>query len=853
MFRCAPHRRPAFPASAVLAAILTALVALAAGAATDGDLRLGDYHADNPLIASPSATGGSLAAFANPAAWGANDRTEAAFWWTDREGESNGLDDWGFSWGRRLGLAVRHRTYADLPDAPHATDWQLGATMGSRRAVLGAAWRWSGGESAAVPRERAVSLGFIHRPGRHLSWGIAGTQSVESKAARMVCDIGLRPFRTPWATIYGDYSLRRGQHLADGLWGLGAELRPVGGLRCGVKMQEDPDGDGPRFIVQAGIALPRLGLRSAAAYDDDGELLATTHALRTGSPEAELHPGELPRLPGFHPPARPGRILSLDLQRRRLTHRTHRWFDGGRIAWLPLARALDEAARRPDVGGVALNLSGFSARPSLAWELRRSLAGLQAAGKKVFVHADDLDLLGLWVASVADRLILDPQAFVTIPGLDAGRTYLKDMLAKLGVGFEAFQYFPHKTAVEILARDEMSEADREQRGRMIDVVYETVRADVCRARGLEFAAFDAAVDDEVMMPAARAVELGLIDGVGRWNDLMMLVEREHGRAAEAWDVAPPRIPAADRWGEPPEIAVVYAVGSCAMDKGIKARETARLLRGLMRDPDVWAVVLRVDSPGGDPMASDLVAEAVRDLRSAGYPVVISQGDVAASGGYWLSMDGSRVLTTPVTVTGSIGVISGWAWDRGLGDRLGVRADGVSRGAHADLFRRVRLPLLGLSLPARGLDAHEREMVRERILGMYDRFVAAVAAGRELDEARVRELGGGRVWMGPDAIAGGLCDAEGGLLDAVAAARELVGIGPREDVRIAEYPPRKLFALPKLPFRLPGAFAAGAGPDEPDEPSPETSFLLRIAERPGAPLLMLPPGILPAGWADDGAR
>ena len=145
------------------------------------------------------------------------------------------------------------------------------------------------------------------------------------------------------------------------------------------------------------------------------------------------------------------------------------------------------------------------------------------------------------------------------------------------------------------------------------------------------------------------------------------------------------------------------------------------------------------------------------------------------------------------------------------------------------------------------------MVRERILGMYDRFVAAVAAGRELDEARVRELGGGRVWMGPDAIAGGLCDAEGGLLDAVAAARELVGIGPREDVRIAEYPPRKLFALPKLPFRLPGAFAAGTGPDEPDEPSPETSFLLRIAERPGAPLLMLPPGILPAGWADDGAR
>lgn len=311
--------------------------------------------------------------------------------------------------------------------------------------------------------------------------------------------------------------------------------------------------------------------------------------------------------------------------------------------------------------------------------------------------------------------------------------------------------------------------------------------------------------------------------------------------------------------------MVYAVGECAMDSGIRGRATSAHLRRLARDHDVKAVVLRADSPGGDPLPSDLVAEAVAKLVAAGKPVVISQGDVAASGGYWISLGGSRLLTTPLTVTGSIGVIAGWFWDDGLGDKLGMRADGVQRGAHADLFTGLRPPLLGLSIPTRPLDDGELALVKDYILGMYDQFAGKVAAARGLPEARVRELGGGRVWMGDDAIARGLCDAQGGLSDAIALARELAGIRAGDEVTLREFPPRRLVELPKLGPALPGLSAgvarlarllgggeataatdagvtAAAAP-----PGPADLYIQGIAAQPGRPLLLTQPDGLPDPW------
>ncbi len=271
------------------------------------------------------------------------------------------------------------------------------------------------------------------------------------------------------------------------------------------------------------------------------------------------------------------------------------------------------------------------------------------------------------------------------------------------------------------------------------------------------------------------------------------------------------------------------------------------------------------------MPSDLVADAVLKLRKAGKPVIVSQGDVAASGGYWISMDGSEVLTTPLTLTGSIGVIGGWLWDDGFMAKAGVTSDHVQRGAHADLFRTVNLPFLG-GIPARAMNDDELERARTMILEMYDNFVKRVAAGRGLDEDEVHAVGAGRVWMGGDAVERGLCDRFGTLDEALDLAREQAEIPSWQSVEIVEYPPRPAFEWPSfgprltaftgLADRLDGWLAGvmGARGDNvlndleaaagaPGLTAGDLRYLRSVAGAPGAPLLAVPSDMLPEAWRD----
>ncbi len=789
------------PAAALLAALACALACAPAAAQTAE--RLPDY-ADGMewLPQSPAVTAGAPAALANPAAWAAAGRAEFALWWNDRHLRRGGIENWGLSFGRHLGFALDSRVLPVPGGTTRLTDWQVGLARGDRRAHAGLAYRWSSGGSDGQRHDRALALGLIGRPGRAVSWGLAGTASLESAARQATADLGVRPFGTPALTLFGDYTLRHGEEPADGRWGAGVELRPLPGLHLGARLRETDDADDFRFTLVAGVTLGGTACLALPAYDRGGHAAGTAFLVRAAAPHRSLAVPDALR-PGGRP-----RWAAVSLENKVLTYQRYRWFDDSRVAWLDLARHLDRLRDAPDIDGVALNLAGLRPRPSLAWELRRKLGELRAAGKEVVVHADNLGMLDTWLATAGDRLTLDPQGSVTLPGFAARRTYVRGSLAKLGVGFQELRFMPCKSAVEVFARDEMSDCEREQRQRLIDVAYETARDGIAAARHLAPAAFDSLVDTRVMLSPAAACDAGLADALGRWTDVEDWVKDErHGRWA-APSAPPPRLLPDERWGRPAEIAVVFAVGACAMDSGIRGRATSAHLRRLVGDHDVKAVVLRADSPGGDPQPSDLIAEAVAKLVAAGKPVVITQGDVAASGGYWISLGGSRLLTTPLTVTGSIGVISGWYWDDGLGERLGMRADGVQRGAHADLFAGLRPPLLGLSLPTRPLDDAELDLVKGYILGMYDQFVGKVATARGLSEARVRELGGGRVWMGDDAVARGLCDAQGGLSDAIALARELAGVRPGDEVILTEFPARRLVELPKLGPSLPG-LAAGA--------------------------------------------
>ena len=850
---------------AILVSVMLSLVLSAAGptalVARAGQ-PLPDYlDVDGFLLQTPAVTGGVVSAFANPAALATNDRPGFAFWWDDRSVRSDHLDDYGFSMGKNLGFSMNSRMIPWEERSRRVTDYQIGLGLGDRRKTFGVAYRWSTGGPHALRPERAIVTGTITRPTRWLSFGSSGAFSLESGSSVGIVDVGIRPLGREWLTFFGDYTLRSGRKIGDGRLGFGVEVRPIHGVHLGVKFREDASSSRDLdYAFQFGVTLSGLGLHVLPGWDADGRRARTTYLLR-GSPPNRSLPVDLERILPHRM-----RYVPVNLENKRLTYRKYRIGDKRRVAWLDLLAYLDAVEKQQGIQGVALNLDGFSTRPSLAWELRRKLAELREGGKEILVYADRLSLITYYLASVADRIVLDPEGEILLPGLAVKRTYLKGTLDKLGLGFQEFRYLSHKTAAETYSRDSMSEADREQLGRLVDVIYETVRDGVCARRGLTAQAFDSLVDEDALLDAGLARKRGLVDDLGRWPDLRDWLKDERDGA-----ILQPLPPDALRryydepWGTPPRVAVVYALGECAMDTGIRGRATSRALRKLADDPTVRAVVLRVDSPGGDVLPSDLVAQAVRKLRDAGKPVIVSQGDVAASGGYWISMNGTRILTTPMTITGSIGVIGGWVWDDGLHEKTGVTADGVSRGKHADLLAGARYPLLGVVVPQRAMNQEELKLVRERILGAYDDFVGKVAAGRGMPEEKVRDLAEGRVWMGPDALQNGLCDAAGGLEDALREARRQAGIPPGREVELVEYPPRRLFEWPSFGPSLPGVFSwispaarvleglrrsgeeAATSPATPSPDDYAVRYLRMTARHAGRPLAAVFPDVLPPGW------
>ncbi|HID24810.1 MAG TPA: signal peptide peptidase SppA [Planctomycetaceae bacterium] len=288
------------------------------------------------------------------------------------------------------------------------------------------------------------------------------------------------------------------------------------------------------------------------------------------------------------------------------------------------------------------------------------------------------------------------------------------------------------------------------------------------------------------------------------------------------------------WGSRPKIALVYGLGECAMDTGIKGRWLERVFLNLAKNKNIRAVVFRVDSPGGDVLASDLVAEALKKC-SEKKPVIISQGQVAGSGGYWISMYGDTILAGPNTVTGSIGVIGGWIYDQGFTGKLGLSADHVQRGEHADLLFGPTLPLLGIKIPARNLKPSERAKIERMIKDIYEIFVSKVASGRGMPVKKVKEIAQGHFYSGTRGKQIGLVDKIGGLTTALSIARQKAGIRPDQHIQVIEIPKSKglfnmNFGLPLVKTQM--------------DDDPVIRYLKMVSQNPYKPLLMLLPGTYP---------
>jgi protease-4 len=384
-----------------------------------------------------------------------------------------------------------------------------------------------------------------------------------------------------------------------------------------------------------------------------------------------------------------------------------------------------------------------------------------------------------------------------------GRTFLKGTLEKIGLGYDEWRFFKYKSANEVLVNDKMSPADKEQRQHLVDANYAQAKKDICEGRGITPQQFDEMVNNKFIFLPQEAIDNKLVDTLARVVNLSDVVEKLEGEKKNlvgpgAMDVF--RLPPDGRWGAKPEIAVIYALGECAMDAGINARSLVRMVHGVVRDPKVKAIVLRVDSPGGDALASDYIAEALKEAKGK-KPVIVSQGYVAGSGGYWLSMYADTIVAAPTTITGSIGVIGGWLYNKGLKESLGMSVDFVKAGGHADLGYGFSLPFIGVGVPDRNLSLEERQVMEHAIKTYYKEFVAKVASGRKKTIAEIDSIAQGHVYPGAEGKEIGLIDVLGGLETAIGIAKERAGIPREQEVTLIEVPKLGLFDIgmfvPKL--------------------------------------------------------
>jgi protease-4 len=727
-------------------------------------------------LAPAAAMGSGLYGFDNPAVLNYLHQPDIYFTWIDTTGKVFDVEDWGlFAAVPNLSFGMMRHENA----LGRVYDYRISHSFGSRKISLGLGFGWSSGDVNILERSNVVSLGTLIRPDRHLSMGLTGLLALSGGNREATAELGLRPLGNELMTLFGDFNIQRGIELKDGCWSAGLALEPLPGVRLTARYFDDKT-----FNAGVHLSLGRSGLQSMTHFNEDREAVNGVYGIRLGANDrALLNPRTAKR----------STYLKLDLNGP-LRYRRFVMFDRANTL-REILEAIRAAQADNSIAGIAINTSGMCADVELLWEVRAQLADFKAAGKHVVIYIDNAGTVDYYFASVADRVVMDPIGMIDLRGLMMGRTYLKGSFEKLGIGFDEWRFFKYKSAAETFSRESMSDADREQRQAIVDDIYDVIRSDVSRSRGFTPQRFDDLVNNTAIFMAKTARDNGLVDTLGRWDAVEDAVKSLEGKKKTF--IAPSQLscynlPEDNIWGGKPKLAIVYGLGACAMDEGITARQLVKDVEAVTKDKSIKAVVFRVDSPGGDALASDIVAEAFK--KCAGKkPVIVSQGLVAGSGGYWLSMYGTRIVAAPVTITGSIGVIGGWLYDQGFKSKLGLSTDKVQAGKHADMEFGATLPLIGASIPDRNLTEEERGRMETEIKNMYAEFVRKVADARKKSYGEIETIAQGRVWSGIDGKDVGIVDTLGGMELALSIAKQLAGIADWTGVEIVEYPKPGLFS------------------------------------------------------------
>lgn len=460
-----------------------------------------------------------------------------------------------------------------------------------------------------------------------------------------------------------------------------------------------------------------------------------------------------------------------------------------RLTISEIVLALDRASRDPRVTGLVARLDASGHGLAAAQELRDAIGRFRASGRFALGFADTFGELGAgnegyYLATAFDAIHLQPVGLVGLTGLMAELPFAGALLDRLGVELSVSQREQYKTAMDSFTRTGLTPANREMLESLLDSLDAQLVAGIAEGRRLAPERVAALIDGGPYTDS-EALSAGLVDRLGYWDEVL---QAARGRGGDTVALRRYARRAAELARGGTAVAFVRAAGTIrsggrGIGSGIMADPLAEALAEAIEADEVKAILLRLDSPGGSPVASETIARQIRRAGAANKPVIVSMGNAAASGGYWIAMEAGTIVAQPATFTGSIGVIAGKPVLAGLWDMLGVEWAQLPRARNADMW--------SLNTP---YSDYGRARLEHILDALYGSFKAGVARGRNLPPEQVAALAQGRVWSGAQAKELGLVDRLGGLFEAQAAVREALRLAPDAPLELRAYP------QPRTPLR-----------------------------------------------------
>jgi protease-4 len=449
--------------------------------------------------------------------------------------------------------------------------------------------------------------------------------------------------------------------------------------------------------------------------------------------------------------------------------------------------AIKKAKENGDIKGMYLLGGTLDAQPASVEAIRNALVDFKESGKFIIAYADTYNQLEYYISSLADKVLLNPKGSLDWHGLAGMNMFYKDLMDKLGIEMQIFKVGTFKSAVEPFMLSEMSDANREQVAAYLGSIWEKFSDEVATSRNLSKEALNQIAEEGAMFKTGdELIAAGLVDSLIYKNDMRTYLNRYMGldedKKVSAYSVSDmrgvKRYTPKDKSGN--IVAVYYAVGDIdgggsimpTTDEGINSEKVIKDLRKLKDDDDIKAVVFRVNSPGGSAYGSEQIWYAISQLKEK-KPVIVSMGDFAASGGYYISCNADTIVAEPTTLTGSIGIFGIVPNFQAVANKIGVNFDTEKTNALADMGNTFR-----------PMTETEKNLMQKMVENGYDLFTTRCAEGRGMTQEQIDAIGQGRVWTGAMALERGLVDVLGGLDDAIDIAVKKAGV---ESYTLKNYP------------------------------------------------------------------